>query len=55
MKKQVNEKIKKAEKEIKEAQDAVLEAAQSASGKTKEALTNAARDLEKAESELIED
>jgi vacuolar-type H+-ATPase subunit H len=54
MKNQVNEKIKKAEKEIKEAQDAVLEAAEQASGQTKEALANAARDLEKAECELME-
>lgn len=46
--------IQKAEKEIKEAQDAVFEAANSCDCNGKDSLVRAARDLEKAEAEVEE-
>jgi len=48
------EKFDKAEKEIKEAQEAVIDLAKEVSGEGEELLTNAARDLEKAEAEIEE-
>ena len=47
-------KLEKVEKEVKEAQDAVYEAACSAEGEEKESLMRAERDLEKAEAEIEE-
>lgn len=46
--------IKKAKKEIKEAEDAVFEAANSCNDPGKDSLVRAARDLEKAEAEVEE-
>jgi hypothetical protein len=47
-------KIERAEKEIREAENAVLDAAESCSGEEKEYLLRAARDIERAESEITE-
>jgi len=54
MKKGTIKKIEKAEKEINEAEEAVLDAVESADEETKEFLTRAAKNLGEAEAEVIE-
>lgn len=48
------ERIQKARKELKEAEDAVYDAAESADGEAKQSLTRAVVALEKAGSEIDE-
>lgn len=48
------EKFDKAEKQIKDAEDDVIELAKEVDGESKELLTKAVRDLEKAEAEVEE-
>ena len=50
--KKKQDKIQKAKKEIKEAEDAVFDAAESYDGSNEDSLIRAERDLEKAEAEI---